>query len=253
MMGRTHSLSSACLFLGCYPLLEKMGMATDSLPDVVAATVVATGAGMLPDFDHASATIAQSLGPITGGVARIVSALSGGHRNGTHSLLGVGVFTLLGVGASFLKGWPLGIVLGFMFAITLMAFHQKVVKITFVHTVLVISATIAFCTGSQADLINPSWIPFAFATGCIAHILGDMLTKEGCPLLYPFNKTRYHFLSLTTGQWWETWLLTGVLTLAVLALIAYRSDFLYLELPEISFLPDFNWSGAWEWLKETLS
>ena len=57
--------------------------------------VAACGAAMLSDFDHYHATIAQSLGPVTKLLARVVGWCFGGHRNGTHSFFGILFFTVL--------------------------------------------------------------------------------------------------------------------------------------------------------------
>jgi len=34
----------------------------------------------------------------------------------------------------------------------------------------------------------------AFAAGNVAHVLGDMATKGGCPVFYPVSERRYHLL-----------------------------------------------------------
>lgn len=50
---------------------------------------------MLPDLDHASASVLRALWPVTSILSAVVRAVSGGHRQGTHSLLGVVAFTIL--------------------------------------------------------------------------------------------------------------------------------------------------------------
>ncbi|WP_262925695.1 metal-dependent hydrolase [Kocuria atrinae] len=62
---------------------------------VVTGALICAGAALLPDIDHPSGTVARSLPPFSGWLARIVSRLSGGHRRGTHSVIGLLVFTLL--------------------------------------------------------------------------------------------------------------------------------------------------------------
>jgi Predicted membrane-bound metal-dependent hydrolase (DUF457). len=59
----------------------------------VAATLTA-GAGILPDLDEPGSTIARTFGFLTGAFAWIVHQLSGGHRKGTHSLLGLALLTI---------------------------------------------------------------------------------------------------------------------------------------------------------------
>ncbi|HEX7461737.1 MAG TPA: metal-dependent hydrolase, partial [Dermatophilaceae bacterium] len=43
-------------------------------------------AALLPDLDIESSTVSNSLGPVTRLISRVVALVSGGHREGTHSL-----------------------------------------------------------------------------------------------------------------------------------------------------------------------
>ncbi|GAA3193562.1 metal-dependent hydrolase [Actinocorallia longicatena] len=89
MMGRTHALSGLALFTaGTYPL---------HLPadQIAIGAVVCAGAAVLPDIDHHGSNIARTFGPITRGFAWTIGKMSGGHRNGTHSALGVGLVAAL--------------------------------------------------------------------------------------------------------------------------------------------------------------
>src|SRR5699024_1553359 len=65
-------------------------------PEVLAGTVVAAGAALLPDIDHPSATIARSAGAASKLASSAISSAAG-HRGATHTLLAVAVFTLAGV------------------------------------------------------------------------------------------------------------------------------------------------------------
>jgi membrane-bound metal-dependent hydrolase YbcI (DUF457 family) len=62
-------------------------------PGLLAGLVLTAGAGVLPDIDEPGSTIARSYGFLTETFAWIVHHLSGGHRKGTHSVIGVLVFT----------------------------------------------------------------------------------------------------------------------------------------------------------------
>ncbi len=65
----------------------------------------------------------------------------------------------------------------------------------------------------------------AVGVGCATHVVGDMLTAEGCPLFYPF---RLHFrllpgpLAFTTGTGPEVWVVGPVLA-AGLCLLFYQA------------------------------
>ena len=88
MLGHDHALSGALAFVAVAPLLPVSGTQL-----AVAATLTA-GAGILPDLDEPGSTIARTFGFLTGAFAWIVHRLSGGHRKGTHSLLGVALMTI---------------------------------------------------------------------------------------------------------------------------------------------------------------
>ena len=46
----------------------------------------------------------------------------------------------------------------------------------------------------------PYWIPAAIMVGWASHILADMTTKVGCPLLWPGNKHNYGLHLVTTNS-----------------------------------------------------
>jgi len=87
-------------------------------------------------LDEPGSTIARTFGFLTGAFAWIVHRLSGGHRKGTHSLLGVGLMTIAALWAgSFQQGaaansqhqelwWhlvPAGLILALLFSAGLRA------------------------------------------------------------------------------------------------------------------------------------
>ncbi|MFD0471915.1 metal-dependent hydrolase [Nonomuraea thailandensis] len=111
---RGHRLAGAGSPLAALPLLNESSrfidtgiMATALSPaELIAGAIICAGAAMLPDLDHPSATIAQTFGPLTWGLSKLVSWISGGHRGATHSL----VFAVaLGLGAHWLADtYPIG-------------------------------------------------------------------------------------------------------------------------------------------------
>ncbi|MFK4298111.1 membrane-bound metal-dependent hydrolase YbcI (DUF457 family) [Arthrobacter sp. GAS37] len=159
--------------------------------------VVCAGAAMLPDADHSEATIAHSLPPLSNVVCAGVGAVSGGHRHGTHSILGIAVFTMLAWVASL---WTIPFH-GFgnvhvgegLAAMILGAFAAKALKIipdsmrrTPWLTGALFGALIALLP-TLAPVHGPQWwFPAAVALGAVVHILGDMLTTGGVNLIWPF-------------------------------------------------------------------
>jgi membrane-bound metal-dependent hydrolase YbcI (DUF457 family) len=72
-----------------------------SWPGTVALAGFTAGMALIPDLDQCQASASRCLGFISGTVAHVVRAVSGGHRHATHSIAGIGVFT----GLAWLACW----------------------------------------------------------------------------------------------------------------------------------------------------
>lgn len=175
MMGYSHSISAAATWLA----LNEAGIINIDNPTALAVTTLAAaGAGMLPDIDHHNGTIAHSIPPVSRWVARLVAKVSGGHRKGTHSLIGLAFFWALAVGANRLTyaGVPL-------LALALAGFAGGLALRTFkapggwAGALAVMTGTIY--TDSFALM------PWAILTGASIHILGDALTTRGVNPVWP--------------------------------------------------------------------
>lgn len=222
MLGRDHALSGAAAYVTVAPLL----LHADGL-HLAIGTAIAAGAGVLPDIDHHDSTISRSFGFLTEAFSWAVGKVSGGHRHGTHSIVGVAVFAAATTCAALwphpaMHSWrdlPLALLMGLLLAAALRALKAG---------------------GHWADLIGLAaagaacWfklpavaalLPAAVAIGCIAHIAGDALTHGGCPLLWPFSLREFHLLPrplrLTTGKLAEHWLVTPALTAALIIAVIH--------------------------------
>jgi membrane-bound metal-dependent hydrolase YbcI (DUF457 family) len=51
--------------------------------------------------------------------------------------------------------------------------------------------------------------------GILVHVLGDMITKKGVPVLWPLSTTSYRLARLKAGGWTERWILTPVFWAAI--------------------------------------
>ncbi|WP_138444606.1 metal-dependent hydrolase [Sinomonas susongensis] len=171
---------------------------------VVAGALVTAGAALLPDADHRSATIAHSLPPVSRLVCEGIGAVAGGHRNGTHSLLGIAAFTAIAWAAG---RWTAGIagIAGIgtlhvgagLVSLLLVAFAAKVLGV-FPEGVRRIPWLVAVPLAGFITVFAPheqDWFPLAVALGCAVHIAGDMLTTGGCNLLWPIAFRRPRRLS----------------------------------------------------------
>jgi membrane-bound metal-dependent hydrolase YbcI (DUF457 family) len=189
-MGRTHALSGAVLWLATAPVLSRgewLGSYAVSLSSsqVIAGAVVAAGAGLLPDIDHPSGRIANTLGPLTRTMCRWVSRASGGHRHATHSLLfAVAMGYAMGLLAvHFRYGWWAAL-------FVLVGFGLRGLGLDFkgheFWSGLKDCVTAGVAVYLMRDL-DMSFAGYAVALGCLAHLIGDCLTPRGCPLLWPVN------------------------------------------------------------------
>jgi membrane-bound metal-dependent hydrolase YbcI (DUF457 family) len=234
MLGRDHALSGALAFAGVAPLLHVTGV------HLAAGMALTAGAGVLPDLDEPGSTIARTFGFLTGAVAWLVHKVSGGHRKGTHSLLGVALLTAAALGAgSWQSGvqaagahpapwWhlvPAGLILGLLFAAGFRALH-----IGGHHGDAAGLALAALVIGKRWDLalVPPRHVPVlavCLALGMLAHLAGDMITHDGCPLLYPLSRREFALLPrplrITTNKVAEHWIVSPLL-MAGLAYFSWR-------------------------------
>ncbi|MGI5191259.1 metal-dependent hydrolase [Promicromonospora sp. CA-289599] len=195
MMGGNHAASGAAAWIavtastpiafGWYPVSDA---------SVFTGALVCAGAALLPDADHHSGTIANSLKPVSNVVVKGIEAVSGGHRKGTHSILGVAVFTAIAWALSFLSidtgTAEFGAILigpGIM-CVLLVAFALKALKIT--RDTKIFPWTMSVTLAVLIAIFAPEewyWMPFSVALGCTVHIIGDLITTAGVPLLWPLK------------------------------------------------------------------
>ncbi|HEX7461774.1 MAG TPA: metal-dependent hydrolase, partial [Dermatophilaceae bacterium] len=78
MQGHSHAATGAAAVLLVEPHQPWLML--------VATAALGAAAALLPDLDIESSTVSNSLGPVTRLISRVVALVSGGHREGTHSL-----------------------------------------------------------------------------------------------------------------------------------------------------------------------
>lgn len=164
----------------------------------LAGAIICAGAAIAPDADHHSGTIAHSLPPISGPMCEGIEHISGGHRHATHSLVGIAVFALVAWGASLvvaeIEGRTVALGAGII-AVLMTAFAIKALKLrlgrrdsvlgTFLGPWIVSLGT----AGIATYLLDYTWtwLPVAMALGTFIHCVGDSLTTQGVPWLWPLN------------------------------------------------------------------
>lgn len=196
---------------------------------LVLGTTVAAGAALAPDLDNYSSTVVSAFGFVGKGVGRIVDAVSVavynltkssreevkdyGHRTLFHTLVaailaGLGVSALT-ASTTLVKNIPvLGtltwgqiwstIIMAIFLNLGLTGLFSKQIKkyrAKFGPTIiLLLSVVLAIVT---AALLPPgnhagsySWLGLAVGFGWFIHLLGDAITKQGVPLLWPLRIRR---------------------------------------------------------------
>ncbi len=232
MLGRDHALSGALAFTAVAPLLHVTGV------HLAAGTALTAGAGVLPDLDEPGSTIARTFGFLTGAFAWIVHKISGGHRKGTHSLIGVAVMTVASLAAGSwqvgaLSGhperwWhlvPAGFILALLFSAGFRALH---IGGHHGDAAGIAVAALVIWKGWDLALVTPrnvQVLAVCVTLGMLAHLAGDMCTHDGCPLLYPLSRHEFGLLPepvrITTNKLAEHWVVSPLL-LAGLAYFLWR-------------------------------
>lgn len=182
MLGRDHALLGAVTCLGLAPVVGHLAHVPLSPPEIGVGTVVTSAFALLPDIDEPHSTVSTKLGPLSEVVSKVTNKLSGGHRHATHSLL---FAALIGVATRYGLDWrwTAPIIVAFSALLVLRILLPLGIGrrglIPFVLAAAVTWWTIIH-TGSARD-----WLPYAAFGGVVLHLIGDALTVEGVPFLWP--------------------------------------------------------------------
>jgi membrane-bound metal-dependent hydrolase YbcI (DUF457 family) len=153
----------------------------------------------------------------------VTAQLAGGHRQGTHSVLGLLIVSAASVGVMLIGGAAVGLELSFLAALALAAVSVKFSRVTLIHTLLCLVAGVVLTGLSIWQQIPVVVLPLAVAVGVGAHVVGDCLTEEGCPLLWP-APWRVSLLPLQTEGPVERYLVGPGLGLAAALLVWQLTD-----------------------------
>lgn len=219
MQGTSHIASGVLAWPAVYPLVASITNTPITMEGVIAGTLITAAASLLPDIDHPNGTIAHTYGPVSHYTARGVALISGGHRQGTHSLLFLaGVFAALWWAPAAAVAIVTGVLAGFLVrGLKLFpkgfAQHYKAIFTTIV-AVVVTAILLAF---------PPSWEWFAFAVaaGVLVHLLGDTITPGGVPYLWPFGARISFPLLSASGSTGEVYVLTPIMAIVGVAWSAW--------------------------------
>jgi inner membrane protein len=179
MTDKTHQLIGLTAATGFYLTFQPDNLIT--WPIVWTIIIGSFIGSIVPDIDQPTASIWNDI-PLGGFLGKITQRALGGHRNLSHSLLGLGLFWLLMHWLSYLipATWPIN------------------------SPVFEISALIGFIFHLLADSVTVRGIPLFWPFG------RDM----GFPP-YPLQGIR-----IITGHWFENMIVFPVVTVVLIAIIA---------------------------------
>jgi len=192
MEGTTHAATGFLLGLGV-SLLSQAGAhhplpVSDSLGrDLLFGTVVA-GFALFPDADHPKASFAYAAGGLSHGISHLIAVLSGGHRQGMHSLAGIAGAALATAACAswFPNRWALT-GLGIMMAICIAAGLRATGFIRKPFEACIAGGAMA---GASVYFIRADlwWL---VALGMALHVFEDMFTGHGVALAWPLTSRRF--------------------------------------------------------------
>ncbi|MFR9731504.1 metal-dependent hydrolase [Saccharopolyspora sp. MS10] len=211
--GPTHAMSGLAAWAAVTALADTHLIGQLSPRTWVVGATLASGAALLPDIDHPKSTVASTFGALSRGASALLSGTSGflyrltrtkrdsdregTHRGFTHTV----VFAILaGLVTTAIVQSSSGAAVG----VLMFAFAGLAVR-GIMHTwcprrdaLLIAGAslllTVACWAWAGDQPTDAAAFGVAVMLGCVAHFLGDAITEQGCPMLWPIpleGKTWY--------------------------------------------------------------
>ena len=212
MQGNTHRFGGIALGAGASLLAIPVLHIQDPIP--FTAVMMAGGAigSLIPDIDHEGSLIGRKMKPVSHVVRKVC-----GHRGFTHTLLalfGYGLITILlsalivdniGQDVEFANRIFFSIIAATVvgsatiFVLSRLAHivnHRKLTNVT----LLVIAVTFIFAMIEPRVIIGFVPVYMVGSTiGYASHLILDMLTVSGVPLLFPISDHMFRIARLRTG------------------------------------------------------
>jgi membrane-bound metal-dependent hydrolase YbcI (DUF457 family) len=211
VMGPTHAISGAAAWLVSSAVAAQLGGYMQSPIELTTYTVACAGAALLPDLDtsgrvtknRGGATVARTFGVASLFLAECVEKASlgiyqvtkskrdgrrtNGHRTFTHTWL---FAAALGAGVGFLAErygrTAVVIALFFLFGLGIRGLMAEAARSSGWLMITALSGLAAYVAIDTlpADRGYPL-LGLSVGIGCLVHTFGDMITKAGCPVLWP--------------------------------------------------------------------
>jgi membrane-bound metal-dependent hydrolase YbcI (DUF457 family) len=238
--GPTHAVMGLAAWGAVSLLAITHGVPMDS-HTWLAGAALTSGAALLPDLDHPPATVSRSFGPLTKVISRGVDLASvgiynmtrlkgdphrnGGHRTFTHTAVFAGLAGIL------------------------------ITSLVSLNNTWLTAALLFFFSGLGVRGLLHEWNHAAdtfVIAGCLAHCIGDAVTEDGCPFLWPIPLGRHLWYPIglpkpmryRTGGKVEM-LFVGPLCTVLsiwLALITLQQLHLIGWLDHVPLVPHVNWN-----------
>lgn len=245
--GPTHAMSGLAAWASVTALANSHAIGQLTPKTWVVGATLATGAALLPDIDHPSSTVARTFGGMSRGVSAAMAGLSGflyrltrtrhdSDRSGTHrGFTHTVVFAILaGISTTAIvqssNGTALGVLMFIFAGLTVRGLMNNWSPQSDALLIAAVSLALTIVcwawTGDQPH--DAAAFGIAVMLGCVAHFIGDAITEQGCPMLWPIplgSKTWYPVappkaLRMQTGGKVELALVGPGLTIVAVALSA---------------------------------
>lgn len=271
MMGPSHAMSGAAAWLGFSAVAStQFGLTEFTEPtSLVLGTVVAAGAALAPDIDSHGSTVVRSFGIFGRLFYMIANSLSvltanlirtgkdevkeNGHRTLFHTLLFAvlaGFLTTLAVSqtrevvildetyslgtvfALIILGTFLHLGLGGLFVKPAAKARSQFGPYLMMLITAGITLAVAWFLGEMGETTATyPWLGIAVGFGWFIHLLGDMITKMGVPIMWPlpwkgrlwWNFATPTFMRITAGGTIENVIIFPVLIIATIALATWHA------------------------------
>jgi len=178
MLGRHHALFGATAWLGIETVALHQG------PGVIVLSSACCGAAaMLPDLDEPESSVAHAFQPFSSLCSRGLAKLCGGHRQASHSLAAALLAGALGT-LIFLSPLVAAAVVAILVLIAVRGLIPFRLGYGWLAFVAAAGTGLAVARGD----ITVWWLPIVIAVGYLVHLLGDLVTRSGVPLLFPDHR-----------------------------------------------------------------
>ncbi|SFD63076.1 LexA-binding, inner membrane-associated putative hydrolase [Actinopolyspora alba] len=202
--GPTHAMSGLAAWAAVTALAGAHTIGQLSPKTWVVGATLATGSALLPDIDHPSSTVARTFGAVSRGVSSAMSGLSGflyrltrtqhdsdragTHRGFTHTVVFAilaGLTTTAIVQSS--NGTAVGIVMFVFAGLTVRGLLNNWSPQSDALLIAAVSLVLTIVCWAWAGDQPHDAAAFGMAVmiGCVAHFIGDAITEQGCPMLWP--------------------------------------------------------------------